>query len=194
MCWPTLTAPHRLSPQILSEARTTGPSALHHLSAPRVALVLGGDTSKAAFGTHASRRLADHLIKDLPANVSIMVTPSRRTPKHLMAAVKQALLPRPHWIWDGTGTNPYPTMLALADAIIVTADSHSMLSDVMATSAAIYIFEPDDFPAKMKTTIDRLVSHPGVQRFDGTLETGTRAPIDSTELIADEIRDLLKTH
>ncbi|WP_244574576.1 mitochondrial fission ELM1 family protein [Cohaesibacter sp. ES.047] len=189
----TLTAPHRLSPARLNEARTGGPSELHRLAAPRVALVLGGDTAKSAFGTRAAHRLADHLVRHLPANMSIMVTPSRRTPAHLMKAVKQALLPRPHWIWDGSGTNPYATMLALADAIIVTADSHSMLSDVMATNAPIYIFEPDGYPPKLKGTIDQLVTHPYVQRLEDTLETGSRAPIDSTELIADEIRDLLKT-
>ncbi|WP_180966725.1 mitochondrial fission ELM1 family protein [Cohaesibacter celericrescens] len=188
----TLTGPHRVTTEVLRHARTTGPQALHHLPGPSVSLILGGDTAKEQFGKAASRRLARYLSDVLPSHFSVMVTPSRRTPDHLMAAVRQALQGRPHWIWDGEGENPYFTMMALADAIIVTADSHSMLSDVLATSVPVYIFEPDAYPEKLKRTIDQLVQQPWVQRLDGPLETGDRAPIDATELIADEIRHLLK--
>ena len=188
----TLTGPHRLTKVKLDAARTQGPQALHHLSGPRVALVLGGDTAKEEFGKGASKRLARYLAKDLPSDMSVMVTPSRRTPDHLLAAVKRALKGRRHWIWDGEGENPYLPMLALADAIIVTADSHSMLSDVLATQAPVYIFEPDNYPPKLKRTIEQLIQQPSVQLLVGELETGTRQPIDSTELIADEIRDLLE--
>ena len=85
-------------------------------------------------------------------------------------------------------------MLALADAIIVTADSHSMISDVLATTAPVYIFEPDAFPKKLKRTIDQLVQQPSVQLLVGSLETGTRPTIDSTELIAGEILVLLNSN
>ena len=189
----TLTGPHRITPQKLSQARNKGHRALQQLSTPRLALILGGDTAREQFGKSASRRLAHYLSQNLPSHFSVMVTPSRRTPKHLLAAVKQGLKGRPHWIWNGEGENPYLPMLALADAIIVTADSHSMLSDVLATSVPVYIFEPDGYPAKLRHTIDQLVQQPFVQRLDAPLETGIRSPIDSTEVIADEIRHLLQT-
>ena len=187
----TLTGPHRISPHTLAEAQTSGPRALHQLPTPRIALILGGDSKDNAFGKAAARRLGHYLQTTLPAHMSVMVTPSRRTPDHLMATVAKALSGRPHWIWSGKGKNPYLAMLALADAIIVTADSHSMLSDVLATSVPVYIFEPDAYPDKLKHTIDQLVHQPFVHRLDSALETGARAPIDSTELIADEIRQLL---
>ena len=188
----TLTGPHRVTPKKLTEARIAGPQVLHSLPSPRVALILGGDTAKEEFGKQAARRLCRYLRDELPSHVSVMVTPSRRTPAHLSNAVKRALTSRPHWIWNGEGENPYLPMLALADAIIVTADSHSMLSDVLATSVPVYIFEPDAYPEKLRDTIAQLVQKPYIERLDGPLETGTRAPIDSTELIAEEIRLLLK--
>lgn len=188
----TLTGPHRLSRQKLSAARINGPQALHFLSTPRVALILGGDTRKEQFGKAASRRLARYLAEDLPPHCSVMVTPSRRTPDHLLQAVKRGLKGRAHWIWDQEGENPYHSMIAMADAIIVTADSHSMLSDVLASQVPVYIFEPDAYPAKLKKTIAQLIQQPFVQLLDRPLETGVRASIDSTELIADEIRHLLK--
>lgn len=187
----TLTGPHRISQDALDYAQTQGPQAIHHLPAPRVALILGGDTKKEKFGEAASKRLATYLARTLPPDMSVMVTASRRTPKHLLSHVSRALQTRPHWIWDGKGSNPYLSMLALADAIIVTADSHSMLSDVLATSVPVYIFEPDNYPPKLKVTIEQLLRHPFVHRLDSALETGDRAPIDSTELIADEIKRLM---
>nr|WP_321460265.1 mitochondrial fission ELM1 family protein [uncultured Cohaesibacter sp.] len=187
----TLTGPTRLNPDSLAEARNRAPQALLHLPAPRVALILGGDTAQGKFGTHASRRLAHYLAHDLPPHVSVMVTPSRRTPGHLKTAVRKALQARPSWIWDEQGDNPYFAMLALADAIIVTADSHSMLSDVLSTEVPVYIFEPDAYPKKLKSTINQLIQQPCVQLLPAPLETGTRPAIDSTELIAEEIRHLL---
>ncbi len=187
----TLTGPHRITQSALRKAANKGPAALHHLPVPRITLVLGGDTAKEKFGKAAAKRLAHYLSHELPPHMGVMVTPSRRTPDYLLQAVKQALRTRPHWIWDGEGDNPYFTMLALADAIIVTADSHSMLSDVLAAPVPVYIFEPDAYPKKLKSTIDQLIQQPSVQLLAGPLETGTRPTIDSTELIADEILELL---
>ena len=187
----TLTAPHQLSQEKLHKARSSGPQVLHHLPGSKIALILGGDTKKEEFGRNASRRLAHYLAHDLPSHYSVMVTPSRRTPDHLLGAVTKALRGRHHWIWDGHGDNPYLSMLSLADAVIVTADSHSMLSDVLATSVPVYIFEPDAYPDKVKQTIGQLLHQPLVHLLTSPLETGSRAPIDSTELIADEIRRLL---
>ncbi|TLP48357.1 nucleoside-diphosphate sugar epimerase [Cohaesibacter sp. CAU 1516] len=187
----TLTGPHRITHEALKQAASKGPAALHHLPAPRIALVLGGDTAKEKFGKAAAQRLAHYIAHELPPHMGVMVTPSRRTPDHLLKTIQQALRARPHWIWDGEGDNPYFTMLTLADAIIVTADSHSMLSEVLAAPVPVYIFEPDAYPRKLKSTIDQLIQQPSVQLLVGPLETGTRPTIDSTELIADEILDLL---
>lgn len=189
----TLTAPHRISREVLAHAEQSAPQHLSHLPSPRVTLVLGGDTKAHPFSKAAANRLAHYLANELPQHMSVMVTPSRRTPDHLLKAVGNALRGRRHWIWDGTGNNPYLSMLGLADAIIVTADSHSMLSDVLATSVPVYIFEPDDYPDKLKRTVEQLLHHAFVYRLDCPLETGSRAPIDSTELIAEEIRRLLPT-
>ena len=189
----TLTGPHRITEQALNLARAAAPASLLRLSTPRISLILGGDTAGHTFGKSAARRLSHYLGEELPHYMSVMVTPSRRTPDYLLNAVRNGLRSRPHWIWDGKGNNPYIHMLALADAIIVTGDSHSMVSDALATRVPVAIFEPDAYPAKLKATIDQLVQQPFVNRLVGPLETGSRTPINSTELIADEIRQLLAT-
>lgn len=188
---PTLTGPHFLSKQALTKARQEGPQAIHHLPAPRLALVLGGDTQSHPFGKKAANRLARFLEKNVPSHMSVMVTPSRRTPDHLLKAVARGLRTHQHWIWDETKDNPYRSILALADAIIVTADSHNMVSEALATAVPVYIFEPDSYPNKLKTTIQQLIKHPFVHLLPCPLETGQRVPIDSTELIVEEVRRLL---
>ena len=49
---------------------------------------------------------------------------------------------RPSFVWDGTGDNPYAAMLALADMILVTADSANMVGEATATGAPVYVFSP----------------------------------------------------
>ena len=122
----------------------------------------------------------------------LMVTPSRRTPPPLMATLASTLSGERRaaghvWIWDGTGDNPYVEMLALADAVIVTADSVNMLGEAAATGRPIHVFEPGRLPRKVARLVDRLVGHGAVAKFRGRLETMTYEPLDSTPLIAREI-------
>ena len=54
----------------------------------------------------------------------------------------------PAFIWDGSGANPYFGMLGAADAIVVTADSVSMISEAAATGKPVYIVELESGSAK----------------------------------------------
>lgn len=73
--------------------------------------------------------------------VGLAVTPSRRTAPEAAAALSRRLAPFGAFVWDGGGANPYFGLLALADAIVVTCDSVSMMSEAAATTAPIFIFE-----------------------------------------------------
>ena len=44
--------------------------------------------------------------------------------------------------WGDAGANPYAGMLAWADAVVVTGDSVSMLSEALATSVPVFIADP----------------------------------------------------
>ena len=51
-------------------------------------------------------------------------------------------------IWDGTGENPYHAYLGLADQIIVTQDSVSMISEACFTGKLVYVWEIGRYSAK----------------------------------------------
>jgi mitochondrial fission protein ELM1 len=138
----TLTAPHSYSRARLSQLRRTMPAAIAALPAPRVAVVLGGPSGSYRFTAGDRRRLAGALASLAALSVSFLITPSRRTPAALLEAVTESTRPRPRILWDGEGENPYPSFLAHADLLIVTADSVNMTSEACATGRPVYVFGP----------------------------------------------------
>ena len=71
--------------------------------------------------------------------VGVAVTPSRRTDPAVTRVLAETLVPLGGYVWDGSGDNPYFGMLALADAIVVTMDSVSMISEAVATAAPVML-------------------------------------------------------
>ena len=71
--------------------------------------------------------------------VGVAVTPSRRTDPAVTRVLAETLAPLGGYVWDGTGDNPYFGMLALADVIVVTMDSVSMISEAVATTAPVML-------------------------------------------------------
>jgi len=115
-----------------------------------------------------------------------MATPSRRTPPDLAGAAREAV--GDGFFWDGTGDNPYPAMLALADALLVTGDSANMVGEATATGAPVHVFEPSGGGSKkLGVAIDALVARGAARRWAGKLEAFHYAPIDCSGEIAAEI-------
>lgn len=137
----TLGALHRVTTDRLNRAaRAFGPR-LSALPGPLVAALIGGSnrdyrlTPVAAFDL--GRRLGD-LARSCGG--SLAVTVSRRTGAANAAALRDGIgADTPLFFWDGTGENPYFGLLALADVLVVTADSVSMTSEACATGKPVYV-------------------------------------------------------
>ena len=183
----TLLAPHRVSAQRLAAARTARDPRLAELAAPRVAVLVGGDsrhhrftpTDIARFGM-SMRRLADE-------GASLAVTTSRRTPRGLLEALRLIAPPPRHFLWDGSGPadqNPYLALLAQADAIVATADSTNMIGEAAATGSPVLVFEPSGGHPKITRYLEGLMAYGAVRRFAGRLEDYAYQPLDNTPEIA----------
>ena len=81
---------------------------------------------------------------------SLMITASRRTPAALRHALEALAARHGGFFWDGTGENPYVALLALADAIVVTADSFNMIGEAAATGVPVLVFEPSGRPSEAR--------------------------------------------
>ncbi|MBS7737703.1 MAG: mitochondrial fission ELM1 family protein [Chelatococcus sp.] len=190
----TLTSPHRITAERLIAARTAPPPFLAELPKPRAAVVVGGDSRHHSFTAEDIARFAG-LLGDLAASdVSLMVTLSRRTSPALANAVSEVVARARGYIWDGQGENPYIALLALADSVVVTADSANMVAEAAVTGVPILVYEPSGGHRKIKALLEGLTSAGAVRPFTGRLEVGAYLPLNSTVTIADAIAAAFKRY
>jgi hypothetical protein len=113
------------------------------LPKPWIAVLLGGPTQHMAFDESVARNLARDL-QNFAGRIggSLLITTSPRSPSGLRT-IFEPLNAAPHFLFEfqAGGDNPYPALLALSDAAIVTSDSASMVADVAAFERPLYIYE-----------------------------------------------------
>lgn len=208
--FPTLGAPNRMSPERLRMAHEVWVERLDHLPRPRVALLVGGPTggqSGGQFGgqwgakfvgqfggggmdpaaAHALGRAIAGLT--IAAGGSVMATTSRRTGKDATEALAAGLGRVMHLIhrWGEPGQNPYDGFLALADVIVVTGDSASMLSEACATGAAVYVVANPQAGARHRRMLRDFAAAGQARPFAGSLAGYSRQPLDEAGRVAGEI-------
>jgi mitochondrial fission protein ELM1 len=187
----TRTALHRVTPaRLAAEAKIWRP-ALAHLPRPLVAVLLGGSNGRYRFGAVEAHALAAQLGGVIRSGAGIAITPSRRTAPEVVAILNEALGPLGAWIWDGTAQNPYFGMLGLADAVIVTADSVSMVSEAVATPVPVFLIRLPGRSARIGAFMDMMLADGRVRNFAGRLDLWDTAPMDDTPAAGAALRALL---
>lgn len=183
----TLTSPHRITERALATARNQARPEIDGLAAPRVAVLVGGDSRHHTFGDEDITRFVAHLRTSLAGGASLMISTSRRTPSALRNALQDLSGDDAVFLWDGAGDNPYLKMLAHADALVVTADSVNMVGEATAIGKPVHIFHPQGGHHKITRFLDGLENTGIVKNFTGHLETGSRPSLNSTPEIAEAI-------
>jgi hypothetical protein len=139
-----LTPLHRVTEERLRAAAADWAPRLSELPGPYLAVVIGGNSGPFTFDHAAAKRLARQAsarAKELGA--SLLVTTSARTPRDKINSFERALdVPAEIFRWSkDVAENPYFGFLALADEVIVTGDSMSMLTEACATGKPVYLFD-----------------------------------------------------
>ena len=135
---------HRVTAERLTEATVAWAPRLGHLPHPYVALLVGGNSGPYALDRQAGERLgreASALARRLGG--SLLITTSARTPASALAGLASAI-DVPHYLFGwkkGSRENPYYAFLGLADEIVVTADSMSMVTEACATGKPVHLFD-----------------------------------------------------
>jgi uncharacterized protein len=183
---PILGACHRMSPDRLAAAREEW-RALAALPSPRVALLLGGPVRREGMAPDVAATLGARVAGFAG---SVLATASRRTGAPATAALAAALAGLPHRLhrWGETGPNPYAGFLAWAEAIIVTGDSVSMLSEAMATAAPLFIADPGGLGPRHLRLGESLVAAGEARRLEAAPAPFARAPLDEPGRVAAAIR------
>jgi mitochondrial fission protein ELM1 len=135
---------HGVTRARLDEAAALWAPHLAHLPRPWLTVNIGGTSGPYAFGPHAAARLVrDALALARARGGSLLVSSSARTPTVALdafAAQREVPMQLYRWRRDDPD-NPYLGFLALADEVIVTADSISMLAEAHATGRPVHMFD-----------------------------------------------------
>ncbi len=138
-----LTLPfHRLTKQSLEEAAKAWRSRIW-VPPPYIALMVGGDSGPYLFDAAAAERLGRQASElALQQGASLLVSTSARTSAAAAEVLEKAIeVPAQVFLWrPDASDNPYLGFLALAEEIIVTGDSMSMLAEACFTGKPVHIF------------------------------------------------------
>ena len=184
----TRTALHRVTQaRLASEAALWAPR-FAHLPRPLVAVLVGGSNGRFRLDAPAATALGAQLAAMMRADkVGLALTPSRRTAPDARAALAAAVGPLGGWVWDMDGDNPYFGMLALADAIVVTEDSVSMVSEAAATRAPVLLASLPGRSRRIRLFTDLLVNDGRIRHFEGRYAWWPVESIDDTPMAGAEV-------
>jgi mitochondrial fission protein ELM1 len=183
---------HRVTPQKLSEAAQVQRGRFAYLPRPLIAVLLGGSTRHFRMTPERSTRLGNQLAGlALRYGAGIALTPSRRTAPDTVEAIRKALEGVGHFIWDGQGENPYLALLALADHIVVTGDSVSMVSEAASTGKPVYVANLEGYSKRLMLFHQQLLSEGVIRPFPADLEHWSYTPVNDTPMVAARIRTMM---
>ncbi|MBP1852644.1 mitochondrial fission ELM1 family protein [Rhizobium halophytocola] len=184
------TAPNRMGPSILDELRLSPPRHLAELPSPRIAVLVGGNSRHHRFSGSDIDSFVQGLASIHRDGGSLMITTSRRTPPELADRLARLAQQERVLMWSGEGENPLAAYLALADQVVVTADSTNMVGDGAGAGRPVQVFHPTGGHAKINRFLDALSQQAAIGRFPEDLATESYAPVNSTRQIAEAVLDL----
>jgi mitochondrial fission protein ELM1 len=181
---------HRASPQRLAAVRRRFPD-LEALPRPIVAVLIGGANRAYRLDLSHLAGMAGRIAAAVRrTGGSVLVTPSRRTGAAGLAVLREHFAGLPGQVWEGAGDNPYFAYLALADALLVTADSVSMVSEAAATGKPVHILELPGGDDKF-ARFHQAMRQAGITRpFAGHIEQWSYEPPDDTARAGAALRAL----
>lgn len=162
------------------------------LPQPRLAVMIGGTNRAFQFDQQVAETLAlqlQHLQQKYKA--SLLISPSRRTDAQNINRLKSTLGENQVYFWDGKGENPYFAMLAWADAIMVTCDSVSMISEACSTSKPVYLYRLPGGDPKFSRFLDDIIESGRAKWLGSSLDLTPHTPLNETNLVAHRLKNLL---
>ena len=205
---------HSIDASSLHAAQAEWATPLAPLPRPRLAVLLGGTTSRRWWQRELAPPLTVPVARELVRSAteaaaalggSLLVSTSRRTPAGVVALLRAEMLEArataPNWLWsgkEGDGPNPYMGFLAGADYVVVSADSINMVSEACATTKPVYVLQPEHTSGRFLAFHTRMLAQGATKPWplDGAaLEPASRwsgSVAPDTQLAAQRVRMLLE--
>lgn len=164
---------------------------------PRIAVLVGGKAKGVSFLSRDWMRLGAQLTALMTrTHGSLLVTTSRRTGPQGAKILHRALPPGTMFhAWKAGGANPYNAMLGAADAVVVTGESMSMLSEACALGVPVFVFNPKLGVGRKHKRLQKTLIERGYLRkltVEADLNWAPPAALDEAGRVATAIRQLLR--
>lgn len=188
-----------LTPARLDAAAQELTPRLRPLPRPLVAVLIGG---KSKVHDLTAQNLDDllHALRQWhdQSGCGFLITPSRRTPHAFRDRIQRAFADLPHFYWDGEkpkdeggtgagGPNPYRGYLAVAQHIVVSADSVNMLTEAASTGKPVWIAPARGGSAKFDRLHHSLVTAGIARPLSPKLESWHYPPLREAARIAAQL-------
>ena len=158
-----------------------------------ITLILGGPTKYYTYSNQNLLNIFSKISKQvLNNNFQVIVIPSNRTPSKTIDLAKK-FFTKEHLIIDKVDKDAYLSSLGIADYIIVTCDSSSMISEAALTGKPLYVAmippsKKDTRFQKFRKLFERMNV---IREFDDKLEFWEYEKLDETKRIAYELKKKL---
>jgi len=139
----TILPPHPTTPERLACEAERRPDLFGSAPRPHVVLLVGGGSRQYQLDERTAWRMGKEVQSfAAAAGGSVFALTSRRTGPQATKALQDGLGPTGHlYEWRPQDSdNPYFSYLALADVLVVTGESESMLAESSATDKPLYIY------------------------------------------------------
>ena len=158
-----------------------------------ITLILGGPTKYYTYSNQNILNIFSKISKQiLNKDYQLIVIPSNRTPIKTIELAKK-FFSKEHLIIDRVDKNAYLSSLGVADYIIVTCDSSSMISEAALTGKPLYLamIPPSKKDTRFQNFRKLFEKMNIIREFDEKLETWNYEKLDETKRIAYEIKNKL---
>lgn len=178
----TLGSANRITKARLASEADRWRKRLAAIPTPRIAVLVGGATKRGGLKPAEVENLLGEVLKIAKkANAGLLVTASRRTGPEATDTIRKMLEKSglAHFFWapgdpQGGRDNPYLAYLALADAVVVTSDSVSMVSEAATAGKPVYVWKLGKVAKKFRALFEGLEKQGRIRFWNGQMNL--RAP------------------
>ena len=192
---------HGVTPERLSQEKRRFSGEIQSDKGPVVAILLGGPSKSFKMTKRVFETLGQqvaHLHRAHQSNTPgphFLVSFSRRTPVDFKEVFLKETKGVPLEVYDPLTyqkENPYFAYLALADHVIVSADSISMVAEACATGKPVQVVGCSKMPRKFRQFHQALEDQKSTKPFKGSLEKWDVIRLEETARVAEKIKEKLK--
>ncbi len=190
----TLLSPHDIQAKDIKRAAQNLSFPTRKQGQSCAAILIGGPSNAYPFSITEMKQLAAKLAQIAAQDIFCIITLSRRSPAAFAHLLREALTPFDYYLWDGTGDNPYPALLGVADYVLTTEDSVNMTGEACIAGKPVYVFPLKGGKRKFHDFHTTLQERGMTRRFTGTLAPYPTQSYNDTPHIANKIMHAFETH